>query len=127
VIGVVASLPQHFAEGQRFEFLIEQSLPDASVIKALPQKISLSWYREQGQNRNRQAVLLPRRVFTENLLHAGQRWQLRVRLKPAHGNANPDGFDYELWLLEQNILATGSVQADPANHLMNGLSGVFHM
>jgi competence protein ComEC len=41
----------------------------------------------------------------------GERWKLTVRLKRAHGNANPHGFDYEAWLLEQGVRATGYVRS----------------
>jgi competence protein ComEC len=34
-----------------------------------------------------------------------------VRLRRAHGNANPHGFDYEAWLLERGIRATGTIRA----------------
>ncbi|MDO8438686.1 MAG: DNA internalization-related competence protein ComEC/Rec2, partial [Telluria sp.] len=40
----------------------------------------------------------------------GERWQLTVRLQRPHGNANPHGFDYEVWLLEQGLRATGYVR-----------------
>ena len=48
---------------------------------------------------------------------AGEQWQLTVRLKAPHGNHNPHGFDYELWLWDQQVHATGYVRAsakDPA-------------
>jgi competence protein ComEC len=32
-------------------------------------------------------------------------------LKAPHGNLNPQGFDYELWLWEQGVMATGTVRA----------------
>lgn len=40
-------------------------------------------------------------------LSAGERWRIHVRLKPRHGALNPGGFDYERWLFEQDIAATG--------------------
>lgn len=43
----------------------------------------------------------------------GERWQMTVRLKAPHGNSNPHGFDYELWLWEQGLQATGYVRAGP--------------
>ncbi len=46
-------------------------------------------------------------------LRAGERWQMNVRLKAPHGNSNPHGFDYELWLWEQGLQATGYVRAGP--------------
>ncbi len=45
-------------------------------------------------------------------LHPGERWRLTVRLRRPHGNANPQGFDYEAWLLERNIRALGAVRPD---------------
>src|SRR5512132_1717516 len=33
-----------------------------------------------------------------------------VRLRRPHGNLNPNGFDYEAWLLERGIGATGYVR-----------------
>ena len=36
-----------------------------------------------------------------------------MRLKAPHGNSNPHGFDYELWLWEQGLQATGYVRAGP--------------
>ncbi|MFX5510376.1 DUF4131 domain-containing protein, partial [Acinetobacter baumannii] len=47
-------------------------------------------------------------------LRPGDRWRLQVRLKRPHGNANPDGFDYELWLLQDDVRATGYVVGRPA-------------
>ena len=43
-------------------------------------------------------------------VHPGERWQFTVRLKRPHGLANPHGFDYEAWLLERGIRATGYVR-----------------
>ena len=36
-----------------------------------------------------------------------------VRLKAPHGTSNPHGFDYELWLWEQGLQATGYVRSGP--------------
>ncbi|MGH8819736.1 MAG: DNA internalization-related competence protein ComEC/Rec2, partial [Rhodoferax sp.] len=46
-------------------------------------------------------------------VRAGERWRMTVRLKAPHGNSNPYGFDYELWLWEQGLQATGYVRAGP--------------
>jgi competence protein ComEC len=42
----------------------------------------------------------------------GERWQFAVRLKRPHGFSNPGGFDYERWLFQQGIRATGYVRND---------------
>ncbi len=100
MIGVVASLPQDFSHGTRFEFAVESPLTADAVV---PQRIMLSWY--QGRSAEGAAE--------RRLIRPGERWRLTVRLKRPHGNANPQGFDYEAWLLERNIRATGYVRADP--------------
>lgn len=43
-------------------------------------------------------------------VQAGETWRLAVKLKRPHGLVNPQGFDYEAWLLAQRIGALGSVK-----------------
>lgn len=101
--GVVASLPQRFERGERFEFDVETvHNPSAHV----PRHIQLSWYHswdDQNEADDDSAVI--------RAVHPGERWRLTVSLKRPHGNANPHGFDYEAWLLERNIRATGSIRS----------------
>ncbi|WP_153147788.1 DNA internalization-related competence protein ComEC/Rec2 [Dechloromonas sp. H13] len=104
VIGVVAALPQDFSQGSRFEFAVEKVSTATAVV---PRRIMLSWY--QGQRDGEEFVRQP--------LRPGERWQLTVRLKRPHGNANPNGFDYEAWLLERDIRATGYVRPVPPQRL----------
>ena len=93
VVGVVAGLPQVSERGQHFRFDVEKTLaPNLSV----PKHIYLSTYDD------------PR--SPPPLVHAGERWQLTVRLKQPHGSSNPHGFDFELWALENNLRAVGYVQ-----------------
>lgn len=102
--GVIATLPVASERGPRFEFDVEQILtPGASV----PAHIQLSWF-DGGFGRPAAHPVPP--------LHPGERWELTVRLKRPHGNANPYGFDYEAWLLERNIRATGYVRDGEGNH-----------
>ncbi|MDO8933406.1 MAG: DNA internalization-related competence protein ComEC/Rec2 [Rhodocyclaceae bacterium] len=100
VVGVVAGLPQPFENGLRFEFDVEQT------ARAVPAHVSLAWYR--GWRESDEEMPAVRQV------HAGERWRLTVRLKRPHGNFNPHGFDYEAWLLERGIRATGYVR--PGGH-----------
>ena len=46
---------------------------------------------------------------------AGERWWLRLRLRPPRGFSNPGGFDYEAWLLTHRLAATGYIRADGHN------------
>src|SRR5688572_195716 len=97
VVGVVAGLPQAYERGARFEFDVERVLtPDAVV----PRRIVLSWWG--GPARDGGAATVP-------VLEPGERWQLTARLKRPRGTANPHAFDYEAWLLERNVRASGYV------------------
>jgi len=98
ITGVVSSLPQSYERSLRFEFHVEQVLTPGARV---PQRIVLSWWGSAA--RDERPATLPD-------LHPGERWQLTVRLKRPHGLANPHGFDYEAWLLERGIRATGYVR-----------------
>jgi competence protein ComEC len=65
--------------------------------------LRLSWYAKVGS--------LPS-------LHAGEHWQLLVRLKQPHGLTNFSGFDYQAWLVEKHFSATGYVLASDFNRLI---------
>lgn len=97
--GVVASLPQDFERGVRFSFHVDRS------PAPVPPVISLAWYRGFREEE----------IHTLPEIHAGERWTLTVRLKRPHGNVNPHGFDYEGWLLQQGIRATGYVRPAEGN------------
>ena len=56
-------------------------------------------------------------------MHPGERWRFTVRLRRPHGNANPHGFDYEAWLLERGIGATGYVRPRTSPLLLGSRSG----
>lgn len=102
VTGIVAGLPQAYENGVRFDFAVEQA------NAAVPSRISLAWYRGWRLEESDEWHELQE-------LHAGERWQLTVRLKRPHGNLNPHGFDYEAWLFERGLRATGYVRADDGN------------
>lgn len=106
VTGVVAGLPQEFERGVRFIFRVE------STVDWVPETLSLAWYKGF---RDEELHALP-------ALHAGERWRLTVRLKRPHGNVNPHGFDYEGWLLEQGVRATGYVRPDRANQRLDAFA-----
>jgi competence protein ComEC len=104
LVGVVSSLPVIGERGVRFEFDIE-SAPGTEV--KLPQKVQLSWYRSGFANAAEEA---PAALDDPAGVHPGERWLFTVRLKRPHGSVNPHGFDYEAWLLERGIGATGYVR-----------------
>jgi competence protein ComEC len=102
VTGVVAELPRKFEQGLHFSFDVEKIL---TPIASVPRHIYLSTY--DGQKSSPLA------------LHAGERWQLTLRLKQPHGSSNPHGFDFELWALENNVRAVGYVNDKADNKLLS--------
>lgn len=98
VTGRVARLPDRIPRGLRMVFEVDDVLTSGAHI---PRRISLAWYAGIDAAESTGAVpdVVP-----------GERWRLRVRLRRPHGNANPYGFDYEGWLLEQGVRATGYVR-----------------
>ena len=100
LVGVVSSLPAAGERSLRFEFEPEAVI--APVDTKLPEKVLLSWYRSALDEEN-PAILT-------TAVHPGERWRFTVRLRRPHGHVNPHGFDYEAWLLERGIGATGYVR-----------------
>ena len=46
---------------------------------------------------------------TDQLFRPGDQWQLQVRLRRPRGFLNPGGFDYQRWLIQTGVSATGYV------------------
>ncbi len=94
VTGVVASLPQPFERGVRFEFDVEHA------EAALPPRIIVSWYN--GLTPDEFQEVLP--------VRAGERWRWTLRLKRPRATANPHAYDWEVAALERGIGAAGYVR-----------------
>ncbi|MFA9274196.1 MAG: DNA internalization-related competence protein ComEC/Rec2 [Candidatus Aquirickettsiella gammari] len=114
VIGVIDSLPGKSERGHHFNFQVEKYLlpneadPHADVItENFPQRLALAWF--EGNDK----------TMVPSDFKPGQRWQFKLRLKRPHGNANPNGFDYEVWLLEQGLRATGTVRETQSGDLVS--------
>lgn len=102
LIGVVAEMPRLHQRGQRFVFDVERVLTPNAIV---PSHIMLATY-ERARND------MP-------TLHAGERWQLSVRLKQPHGSSNPHGFDFEAWMLEGNLRASGYIHPKGLNQRLD--------
>jgi competence protein ComEC len=105
VTGVVAAMPQRNELGLRFRLEVESASLAGDAVDLVPE-IYLGWYVNSGFGGA--PSVATQRPPPE--VHAGERWQMNVRLKAPHGNSNPHGFDYELWLWEQGVQATGYVR-----------------
>ncbi len=124
VTGQVMAMPQFGEDGVRFRLAVASARLKGKPV-TLPPQLALGWYSGFGA---RPAKVQPvpdgdpePAEFSLELqrqpqpLRAGDHWQMTVRLKAPHGNSNPHGFDYELWLWEQGIQATGYVRASKSD------------
>jgi competence protein ComEC len=117
VNGFISSIPASAGDVQRFEFVITElsalntdgtRIDQTRMHHKMPEKIRLSWYFGQA-------------------VRAGEKWQLEVRLKPPHGFMNPGGFDYEAWLFQHGIDATGYVRKSALNRRQPDVSAALSM
>ncbi len=127
--GRVLGMPQFAEDGLRFRFGLDSARLNGQAV-TLPPQIYLGWYQGFAARESKPSTtsasqtpvlalqddsaepseLSPALQRQPQNLRAGERWQMTVRLKAPHGNSNPHGFDYELWLWEQGLQATGYVR-----------------
>lgn len=100
--GTIAAIPETHSHAMEFEFLINKIV--TSVPVKYPLKVRLNWYLTQNY--------IP-------LLKTGDTWQLMIRLKKPRGFWNVGSFDYQAWLFEHGIRATGYVIDNSNNHLIS--------
>ena len=105
VTGVVAAMPQVNEMGVRLRLEVEAAFWQGAAV-TLPPLVDVSWYGDAALEMAQPADALRQPPS----LRAGERWEMTVRLKAPHGARNPHGFDYELWMWEQGVQATGYVR-----------------
>ncbi len=110
VQGTIVGIPQNDAATKRFYLLLD-SFQSPLKIEKPPRKLRLSWYSNRSAR--------------SESVNAGEKWQFEVRLKPPHGFYNPGGFDYEGWLFQQGIDATGYVRASEKNIRLSAGDGTY--
>jgi len=99
--GHITDIPTKQGRVQRFPVTIDHA--DIS-FDYFPKQIRLSWYGAKHQ------------------VHAGERWRFQVRLKPPHGFSNKGGFDYESWLYQNAVHATGYIRNNQLNQRIDSES-----
>jgi competence protein ComEC len=105
--GSVIGLVQPQDQRLRFNFLINSA--KLSDFKAgfnnvkLPSlnRVLLSWYGDHDLKKH---------------IKTGTDWQFMVRLRKPRGMLNENGFDYQAWLFQQGISATGYIVESELNH-----------
>ena len=106
VEATIWNLPVLSADSQRLQLRLDKVCPSAILEQcAFPQ------LPDDGR-----MVLIS--VYEPLNLQPGQRWRALLRLRPPHGFVNPGGFDYEAWLLQENISATGYLRSHADNRLL---------
>lgn len=101
VEGEIVGIPTVADIYQQFDLKVHQTVcvePPACLLAI--KRIRLKWY-------GRQEALIP-----------GQQWRLLVTAKRPHSPANPGGFDYQSWLVQQGIGAVGQVRTHAHNERM---------
>jgi competence protein ComEC len=98
ITGYISSIPVTDENVQRFIVDVVEFNADDYPGQA-PERLKLSWYYGEP-------------------VRAGETWQFYVRLKPPHGFMNPGGFDYEAWLFQNGIHATGYVRESDVNRML---------
>jgi competence protein ComEC len=101
VSGVVVSLPRVNELSQRFELRVEEVMNCAELDPSpagcdIEGRLILSWYQKE-------------------VVRPGEKWLFKVRLNRPHGHANPATFDYEGWLFQRDVAATGYIRLDDKN------------
>ena len=98
--GEVVGLPVQQQYATSFLFKVDRAVQPLGLV-TLPNMLKLNWYGRSTK------------------IRAGEQWQLLVKLKKPHGTSNPHGFDYEKWLFQQHISATGYVKKSTENKRLN--------
>lgn len=117
--GQISQMVQIGPQQSRFHFHVEQATIDskntpATITALVPAHVVLSWNGGVVSTESDESSFHLQQVASELL--PGDRWKFNVKLKAVHGNSNPGGFDYELWMWEQNLRATGSVVTGKGNN-----------
>ncbi|AUJ12762.1 DNA internalization-related competence protein ComEC/Rec2 [Xanthomonas oryzae pv. oryzae] len=102
--GRVVGLPIAEQRRTRFQLRVEEDQSQPAGLRG--KLLQLAWYDDFGAER----------IGPRVALHAGARWQLRLRLRAPRGLRNPGGFDAERQALAQRIAATGYVRVSAAAH-----------
>jgi len=99
VSGIIQTIPNKQEHHQSFIFKAKEIIDEQGKNHGST-KIKLSWFNKYAD------------------LKVGDEWRFAVRLKKPHGLRNPGSFDYEKWLFQQHIRATGYIINHPQNQII---------
>ncbi|ATS68984.1 DNA internalization-related competence protein ComEC/Rec2 [Xanthomonas citri] len=98
VRGQMVGLPIAEQRRTRFQLRVDEAAAQPPALRG--KLLQVAWYDDFGAER----------IGSRVALHAGARWQLRLKLRAPRGLRNPGGFDAERQALAQRIAATGYVR-----------------
>ena len=98
LLGRVSGLPESTPNGLRFVLDVASVATPGAII---PARVQIGWFARPDE--------------PPPALAGGDCVSLVARLHRSHANLNPGGFDYQAWLLERDIRATGSLVGSPAS------------
>lgn len=106
----VVGLPDREDRALRFEAVVSLQNTNAPALPAevnrffsTPKKIKLSWYSSRK-------------------LESGDVWNFTIRLRRPRGLVNPNGFDYQAWLIASGFSGVGYVRPGGEEFLFNHFS-----
>lgn len=102
VEGEIINIPTKLKNTFRFNFRVTTL---NKQILSTPYIVRLRWEMDKKNKKT--------------LLFQGQTYHLKIKFKPAHGFANEGGFNYQMWLKQKHIVATGYVKNGKENKLIN--------
>jgi competence protein ComEC len=91
ITGQIKGLTLYKERSIRFDFEIAEITGNGIALIPRLKKVRLSWYGKYPE------------------IRPDETWHLTVKMKQPHGFRNPGGFDYEAYLFQNNIRATGYV------------------
>lgn len=94
VTGQVTGLPQLTAERVRFDLTVDRVLSSDPPQSHRIRKLRISWYEPTAE-------MIP-----------GQEWRFAVRAFRPHSFLNPNGFDYEGWMMQKGIQGNAYVRGE---------------
>ncbi|QQP97612.1 DNA internalization-related competence protein ComEC/Rec2 [Lysobacter enzymogenes] len=97
--GRIVDLPVHESRRSQFRFRVDDDAAQPAPLRG--RLLRLAWYDDDPQQRA--------------ALKAGQRWQLRARVRAPRGLRNPGGPDAEKYALAQRLSANGYLRDPQAN------------
>ena len=100
----LASLPE-YQEGFKKGSVKASFYAEVIGVVTAPEVVGTAHYSEQITGRLVRLSWYD--IPEETTLVPGQLWQAKARLRRPRGTVNPNGFDYQAWLLSRKVVASG--------------------